>query len=340
VARALPLLTCLAVALLAVARPACADDRSRVTLLEENDGLYFNSDKHYTQGFRLSYLGPDVRPDSFWNGPFDLLGGIPTVFPGGRRERSRRYALEFGQSIFTPKEISVRPPDPRDRPYAGWLYGGISFLQDTDRRILENFEIQAGLVGPGSLGKEVQNDFHQFIDIGQAQGWSSQLQNEPGILISYERKLRLPLLGNGANGIDVIPEAGGTVGNIFTYAQIGGLLRIGKNLQVDYGPTRIRPALSGTDYFNGDYLDGPFGFYLYAGVQGRAVGRNIFLDGNSFRTSRSVDKKNLVADFQAGFAVFWSTAIKVDFSVVRRTAEFYGQRTPDVIGAASLSFSW
>jgi hypothetical protein len=339
--RALPMAACFAVAAFAASSgPAHADDRSRVTLLEENDSLYFNSDKHYTQGFRFSYLGPDVERDSFWNGPFNLLGNIPTVFSDGGQERSRRYALEFGQSIFTPKDIADRPPDPRDRPYAGWLYGGFSLLQDTDRRILENFEFQAGLVGPGSLGKEVQNDFHQFIDIGQAQGWSNQLQNEPGVLISYERKMRLSLLGNGKNGVDVIPEAGGTVGNVMTYAEIGGLLRIGKNLQADYGPTRIRPSLSGTDYFNGDYLDGPFGFYIYAGVQGRAVGRNIFLDGNSFRSSRSVDKKDLVADLQAGFALFWSTAVKVDFSVVRRTEEFYGQRTPDVVGTASLSFSW
>jgi hypothetical protein len=38
---------------------------SRFTILEENDSLFFNSDKHYTQGFRLS----------------DLIAGSPT--PGG-----------------------------------------------------------------------------------------------------------------------------------------------------------------------------------------------------------------------------------------------------------------
>ena len=34
-----------------------------------------------------------------------------------------------------------------------------------------------------------------------------------------------------------------------------------------------------------DYLDGDFGIYGFVGAQGRAVGRNIFLDGNSFRSS-------------------------------------------------------
>ena len=118
------------------------------------------------------------------------------------------------------------------------------------------------------------------------------------------------------------------------------MIRFGKNLNVDYGPIRIRPALSGTDYFDTRDFDGSFGYYFYAGVQGRAVGRNIFLDGNSFRPSASVDKKTLVADFQTGVALYWSSKFRVDFSVMQRTEEFYGQKTPDVLGTAAIAFSW
>ncbi len=64
------------------------------------------------------------------------------------------------------------------------------------------------------------------------------------------------------------------------------MLRFGRNLEADYGPNRIRPSLSGTSYFNADYLEDPFGFYVYVGAQGRAVAQNIFLDGNTFRDSR------------------------------------------------------
>lgn len=316
-----------------------ADERGRVTMLEENDSLFFNSDKHYTQGIRLSYLGPDIDRDGFWSGPFDLVGALGFVFPPAA-ERSRRYSIAVGQSVFTPKETGLVPPDRRDRPYAGWLYGSLSLLQDSDRRTLDHVELQLGVIGPGSFGKETQNTWHQFIGIKEADGWGDQLQNELGVDLSYEKKWRLPLLGDGRNGVDLIPELGATAGNVFTYGETGALLRIGKNLQADYGPVRIRPALSGTDYFNGDYLDGDFGFYVFAGVQGRVVARNVFLDGSSFRSSPGVDKKPLVADLQAGFSLFWSTAIRADFSVVRRTPEFHGQHTPDVIGTASLSFSW
>jgi hypothetical protein len=319
---------------------ALADDKSHVTILEENDSIYFNTDKHYTQGLRLSYLGPDVQPDSFWSGAFGLFGWAAPSVMNGASAQSRHYALEFGQSLFTPENKTLRPPDPRDRPYAGWLYVGASLLQETDRRMLENIELQLGAVGPVALGKQTQNTFHQLIGQDKAEGWSSQLQNEPGINLSYERKWRLGLLGSGVDGVDIIPEAGATVGNVFTYGEAGGLLRIGHNLQTDYGQVRIRPSLSGTDYFNSDAMAGEYGYYFYAGTQGRVVGQNIFLDGNTFRTSRSVTKKPLVGDLQAGFAFFTSNAFRLDFSVVRRTEEFQGQRTPDVIGTAALSFAW
>jgi lipid A 3-O-deacylase len=323
-------------------KAASADDEDRFTILEENDSLYFNSDKHYTQGLRLSNLRPVLAPESPWNGPFDLLGRLSPIFApdGSPAPRERRFAFLLGQSIFTPKDLRRDPPDPRDRPYAGWAYIGTSLLQQTERRQLENVEIDIGAVGPAALAKPVQNDWHQFIGKGKAQGWGNQLHDEPGMMISYERLWRVPLIGDGDSGVDVVPQAGATLGNVMTYGAAGAQLRLGKKLGADYGPVRIRPALSGTDQFAADTPDGAWGYYVFLGSQGRVVGRNVFLDGNTFRSSRHVEKNALVADLQAGFSVFWSSALRVDFSVVRRTEEFVGQRTPDEIGTAALAFSW
>jgi lipid A 3-O-deacylase len=309
----------------------------RLTLLEENDSLYFHSDKHYTQGLRIDDLSPALAPDSGWNAPFDFLARHSPVFAGPYA--ARRYALFFGQSIFTPKNLTLRPPDPHDRPYAGWLYGGASLMQD-EAGGLENVELDLGIVGPGALGKEVQNNWHQFIGIAPARGWSSQLQNEPGAVLAYERLWRLAVVGDGARGVDVVPQLGAVAGNVFTYGEAGALLRFGGDLLADYGPSRVRPALSGTDYFDdGEAAAGPDG-YFYLGAQGRVVGRNVFLDGNSFRTSPSIAKKILVGDLQAGVALFWSAAVQLDFSVVLRSEEFVGQRTPDTIGTAAIAFAW
>ncbi len=288
------------------------------TVLEENDSLYFNSDKHYTQGFRLSdLLGGSPTPGSWWDRGFDLLNFGPFFDPGG----TRKTAILAGQSIFTPKNLSLKPPDPSDRPYAGWIYGGVSMLEEApDKRMLENFEIDFGMVGPGALGEFAQNTFHQFIGAEQAQGWSSQIQQEFGGMASYERFWRLPLFGGNSFGVDVVPELGATVGNVFTYGDAGALLRIGRGLQADYGPVRVRPALSGTDYFDPSGLENDSGWYVFVGTQGRVVGRNIFLDGNTFRTSRSVPKKTLVGDAEAGFSVNWSKSAADRFHRDRRAA--------------------
>jgi len=317
---------------------AWGEEAGRITILEENDSLFFNSDKHYTQGLRISDLLAGAQAsDGLRDDAFQALGSVVPAFePGG----TRRTAIFLGQSLFTPKNLTIRPPDPHDRPYAGWLYVGASLLQETGGRMLENAELDFGIVGPGALGKQVQNDFHQFIGVKEAQGWSSQLQQEFGAILSYERLWRLRLVGDNGFGVDIMPQLGASVGNILTYGEAGALLRIGKGLGADYGPIRIRPALSGTDYFDADRLDEGKGYYFFAGTQGRVVGRNIFLDGNSFRTSPSVSKKNLVGDVQAGFSVLWSKSLRLDVTVALRTEEFHGQRTPDDICTAALTFSW
>jgi hypothetical protein len=336
----LPVILAVCGAALSASGAARAEDSGRIAVIEENDSLYRDSDKHFTQGLRLSYVTPDLDPQGGWNAPFSLAGDIAPIFAGGDPAvpTVRRFALLAGQSIFTPKVTSDSTPDPRERPYAGWLYLGAGLLQETDRHMLENLEIDFGVVGPGALGKLTQNDFHQFIGAETAKGWSHQLRNEPGVMLTYERLWRVPLLGDGDNGLDIVPQIGGTVGNVLTSANAGALLRLGTNLNADYGQARIRPGLSGSDYFNGDHLSSDLGVQVYAGFQGRAVGWNIFLDGNSFRDSPNVEKTILVADLLAGVSLFWSRAVRVDFGSVVRTQEFKGQGAPDIIGSASISF--
>jgi lipid A 3-O-deacylase len=319
---------------------ARADDSSRITALEENDSVLFDSDKYYTQGLEFAYLGPDVAPDSAWIAPFDALGDLGPFDASGASQVSRRYEVLLGQSMFTPADTAREDPDPGDRPYAGWLYGGVGLIQDTDRRRLDHLELLLGLVGPDAFGKTTQNDYHQFIGIDKSRGWDEQLHDEPGLMLSYERKWRfLQPIGSGF-AVDAIPELGVTVGNVMDYVQGGGMIRFGKNLEADYGPQRIRPALSGTPYFNRDYLDGPFGFYFFAGVQGRAVARNLFLDGNTFEDSRSVDSNPLVGDLSGGLSMFWGGDVRLDAAMTYRTEEFEDQDDPTKLWGINMTIGF
>ena len=66
------------------------------------------------------------------------------------------------------------------------------------------------------------------------------------------------------------------------------------------------------------------------------VARNIFLDGNTFSDSHSVDKKLLVGSATAGLAVAWKGA-RIALTHVWRTKEFDGQDQPDRFGSLSVS---
>jgi lipid A 3-O-deacylase len=332
----------------AFSAPVLADDpvqeastSGRILLMEENDYFASNDDRHYTQGMRASYLSGPVTPNDGWDQPYGWLGDNLPIFGGSDRKRKYEWTV-IGQSMFTPTDLVGTNPAYKDRPYAAWLYTGAGLLQETKHsgyHTLENAELLMGVVGPAALGGVTQNDFHQFIGVNSTLGWKNQLHNEPGLIASYERKWRFqePLLGNLA--VDATPELGASGGNVLTYGEVGGMVRFGQNLAADFGPDRIRPSLSGTGWFDPDQLNGDLGWYVFLGSQGRAVGQNIFLDGNTFASSPSVDKKHLVADFMGGASLFWSSAIRVDFTVTQRTKEFYGQQGhPDRFGGVNLAF--
>ena len=135
---------------------------------------------------------------------------------------------------------------------------------------------------------------------------------------------------------DIDVNNGFSLGNVLTEASAGLTLRVGSNLGGDYGPPRIRPSLAGAGFFA---PAGTFSAYLFAGVQGRAVARNIFLDGNSFEDSPSVDKKHFVADFQAGVVMQFND-IQLAYTFVTRTKEFETQDDRQTFGALSVSFKF
>src|SRR5207248_2861013 len=86
---------------------AQGEEPDRITILEENDSLFFNSDKHYTQGLRISdLLAGASASEGLWYNAFQALGSVAPAFePGG----TRRTAIFLGQSIFTPKNLSIVP---------------------------------------------------------------------------------------------------------------------------------------------------------------------------------------------------------------------------------------
>jgi hypothetical protein len=306
------------------------------TLLLENDRLA-DTDRHYSHGTRIAWVS-----DKQTGGPDWMRHALDFLYPFAP-VRAGRIGFALGQNIYTPEDISRSDLIRDDRPYAGWLYVGGSVHAETKQTlagrpfdILDTVEIDLGMVGPASLAEPTQKFVHELIDTTRPRGWRHQLDNEPGLVIIGERKWRTPPAALGPIHADMIPHLGGALGNVFTHINAGSTFRIGQNLWLDYGPPHIQPALSGLEAVD---ATGAFGWYLFAGVEGRAIGRNIFLDGNTFSDSHSVDKRAFVGDFLLGAAIIYRGA-RLAFTHVYRTREFDGQREPDSFAAVSLSMKF
>ena len=308
---------------------AAEEPKGTLSLVLEND-FFYNCDNNYTNGVRVAWLSsPDKAPD--WALRAARL--LP-LFP---KQGAVRIGYAIGQDMYTPKDISLRNPPIDDQPYAGWLYGSVGLTSETGQR-LDQLELTVGMVGPASLAEETQKRIHEIVSSDEPQGWDTQLKNEPGFILSYQRSWR-SVVSKSFLGVpfDMTPHAGGALGNIFTYANAGIMLRYGKRLPLDYGPPRIQPSPPGSGFF---VPQKGFGWYLFAGIDGRAVARNIFLDGNTFRNSRSVDKEPLVDDLQFGIAVTWKN-IRLGYTHVLRTREFESQSDAHhEFGAFSLSMQF
>ena len=307
------------------ASPACADDKhGSFNLLVEND-IFYDTDRDYTSGVEINYTtAPDETPD----GLVDFAHWLPLMTDQG----DVRAGFEFGQDIFTPADtLSVNPPL-NQRPYAGYLYVGMMLSTNTDSR-LDQFEIQTGVIGPASLARDAQAFVHSILGERKPAGWHFQLRDEPTLELTYQRSYKVFDPATVGKFFDLEPHIGAAVGNVYDYANVGALARLGFNLNQDFGaPLRMEPALPGSSFTIGD----DFSAYVFAGVDARALARNIFLDGNSFETSRSVSKNPFVTDFQLGAAADWD-GFRLSFTHVFRTKEYHGQPSSDQFGAVNLT---
>lgn len=313
-------------------------DTGRLTLIEDNDGELSSQDRHYTQGLQLSYLSPRLGTQALSARALDVLGAVLPAFHADASS-TRRFDFALGQQIFTPEDIHRTDLDTNDRPYAGWLYGSFSLLQQNQRNHLHELTLQLGVVGPAALGEEAQNGFHGFANLRPADGWDQQLGNRGAVQVqyAYRQRIALKLMHNYA--FDAVPEVGVNLGSVVRYTEVGGLLRFGNALAADYGPAHVQPGIGGSDWFDADALGGSFLHWsIYAGGQLRNVYYNRLIDGiRELAPDATLKARPFVFDAVAGAGLVLSPRVHLSLTATRRTGEFRGQKGFDLFGTALLS---
>lgn len=313
-----------------------AEQKGVLSIAVENDSLSSGADRNYTSGIKIAYVSPSEGVPPWLRGAGEFTRAFSDSPPDF-------WGVAIGQSIFTPEDISANPAPPDQHPYAGWLYMQIMVGAEHDpepghsARYLDTYELEFGIVGPSALGEQAQRGIHQALGAPDPQGWDSQLHDEFAFAVSFDRRWRAVRIFSdvvpGGIEADLTPSAGVTLGTLRDEARIGVTARVGQRIDNDYGPPRVRPSLAGVEHFEG----GPLSWSIFAGAQGRAVARNLFLDGNTFEDSASVERNPYVGDFQTGFSISagdWRLA----YTYVWRTEEFETQPTRQDFGALALSW--
>ena len=306
----------------------------------ENDSVT-GSDQDYSNGLKLTWSRPYWADPAMRNTVTDwTFRHLPFIQD---EKKLRATAFSLGQYIYTPKDTDRSDLIVNDRSYAGYSFMGFGFLAQTATR-RDVWEVDIGIVGPWSLAENAQNSFHDLIKTRRAQGWDHQLGNEPGLELIYESKWRFLHAGLRQGwGVDLIPHLGAQLGNIATSAKAGGELRFGWSMPQDFGTCPIRPACDA-----GSALDREaeipatskrISFYWFVAVEGRAVLRDIFLDGNTWQKSHHVDKEIYVAELMGGLALSYGR-YKLSYAWVRSTPEFKQRKDDHAFGTINFSFAY
>ncbi|WP_417227764.1 lipid A deacylase LpxR family protein [Amphritea sp.] len=323
----------------------------------END-LFADTDQQYTNGIRFSWTSPDLtsylddnslpvwarRYNRYITSPLGLFDDTPPK----QNEIVRNLVITLGQQMYTPKDNKRTTIDPDDRPYAGWLYLGMGYHLKHQQQ-MDSAIINIGVVGPASMAKEAQDLVHDIRGIDKFEGWDNQLHNELGIQLVYERKYRTPVKRiKGALEYDIIWHGGASLGNVATYMNAGAEFRLGWFLPDDFGTSSLRPGGDNsapgskdirTQSASGYSREQNFGLHGFVALDSRWVLRNIFLDGNTFRDSHSVDKKNFVGDFSVGASMLIADW-KLSYARVFRSKSFETESETHSFGSISASYSF
>lgn len=303
------------------------------TIYWDNDGTFANlvdnTDRFYTNG-----VGIELSFDP--NLPASLKDRLA---PAGEWDDPRfGFGLALKQRIYTSEFITQANPPADDHPYGGYLYFAFSFQRADDTKH-DHFGLDLGVVGEWSGAEAMQEFIHSaYPDQDDPEGWGTQLANELAINFNYERTWRSEKADLWGLEMEMLPALGFELGNVAIMGHAKMTLRAGHNLPNDFGPATFLGHKDHTVQGN-DWGEGDFSLYVYGSIGADAVGRDIFLDGNTFADSRSTDSEPFVARASVGLVLRYKR-LYAGWSQTFITERFESQPSGQTYGSVVLGYSY
>lgn len=260
----------------------------------ENDTVV-NTDFGYTHGGRMSllYYRGDTS-DSLINIPFTSY-----------KNTNNFISFAYANQMYTPADVNDTKLIKDDRPYAGYAYLELGLHQST-KKDLDSLTIELGVIGPSSRMDILQNTIHEMIDVDDSKGWDNQLKDEYIFQLNYMHKWRLKYKDIGKFNSVLVPYSGLNLGNRSIKVSGGALYRIGYNIPSDYGINSLNEGgYSSMPTHSKSIVNNNSSWSAYLNLSSGAnlIFRDIFLDGNTFKDSHSIDKNPFTAYAMVGITL-------------------------------------
>lgn len=305
-----------------------------IGLLWEND-IFARTDRHYTNGVRVA---------ASFSPPATLADAVARQFG-----RACDLGVVAAQKIYTPEDLDASTPPAGDRPYAGWLYGGIVLRlrgggpwdAPTAWPTLDTFELGVGFVGHESLAAKAQRLIHAATGSDEPKGWSTQVSDRLGVQLSWLRQVRVLSTTALPLGLeaDLVPHVGAVIGNVTCAAGAGATARLGWGLAGDFGGHEEDALAAALAPLNQPAARSQsFGVWLLGRVDVRAVLVDAILEGRTpFAQGREVvTSEPVVASGEVGVMIALGHRVLLGYTHTYRTPEFRDQRGPTSFGGLFL----
>lgn len=258
----------------------------------END-VFYREDGGYSNGLMVNWGYYNVDALSKASMPSWLASLSQQTYLPYLKDRDYAISYTFGHFLQTAINIKEMDLIETDAPYVGLLAWEANIVAANDH-VVDDLSLTLGIVGPVSGAEYMQKSIHDLIGVNKPMGWDNQIDNELVFRVQAKRVWRSLVLPVGATEVDVITGVNAGVGNLLSDVNIGVGFRWGQ---------KLHSSFSSSSPFVVQKLNGltpsPKGWYVFANLSGSYVLNDIFINGNTFKNSHSVD----LIHWQAGAAI-------------------------------------
>jgi lipid A 3-O-deacylase len=150
----------------------------------END-FFAAFDRDYTQGVLIEKVHPALSR-------FPLMKIL-----WHPKNTVTKYGLAIEHNAYTPDQIDQYAIQFGDRPFAGVLLLKTFLIADHfERRLRISVSFNAGIIGAGAGGEQIQRTIHHWINYIQPQGWHNQIQNDLALTYQVNAEKEIYHYGN------------------------------------------------------------------------------------------------------------------------------------------------